>query len=73
MAMINGQSLNKRNPDIAHNYTAVASVPCVTSQHLSAPTSHIVTSLDPSPFEGDVIYGRPQLGQLDQPFILSGR
>jgi len=38
MAMKNGQSLNKRDPGIAHN-TAVASVPCVTSQHLSALSS----------------------------------
>ena len=37
MAMKNGQSLNKRDPGIAHN-TAVASVHCVTSQHLSTPS-----------------------------------
>jgi len=53
MAMKNGQSLNKRYPGIAHN-TAFVSVdlPCVTSQHLSAPApyvTHCHTSLDRGP------------------------
>ena len=63
MAMKNGQSLNKRDPGIAHN-TAVVNVPYVTSQHLSAPSPYVRhrhTSLHPPPlFECDVIYGRPQ-------------